>query len=83
MTFGAKLRELREAASMTREALAEASGVPFGSIHGYEIGRRSPSLTAAVKLAGALGVSVDTFAACEDVAVEKPAPKAAAKKPKK
>jgi transcriptional regulator with XRE-family HTH domain len=79
MTFGAKLRELREGKELTREALASASGVPFGTIHGYEIGRRSPSLAVTVKLARALGVDCTAFAGCEDVGgaaePEKPARK--------
>lgn len=87
MTFGERLRELREAKGLSREALASASGVPFGTIHGYEIGRRAPSLAATLKLAKALGVECTAFADCSDVVAEvepeqtpKPAPK---KKPKK
>lgn len=78
MTFGVKLRELREGKGLTREALAAESGVPFGTIHGYEIGRRAPSLTATFKLARALGVDCTAFADCEDVQGEQPEP---AKKP--
>jgi DNA-binding XRE family transcriptional regulator len=84
MTFGQKLRELRETKGMSREALAVASGVSFGTIHGYEIDRRSPSLSIALKLAKALGVDCTSFADCEDL---KPSPtaepeKAATKKPR-
>lgn len=67
MTFGARLRELREGKGLTRKALAEASGVPFGTIYGYEGGRRSPALATTVKLAAALGVTCEAFAGCDDV----------------
>jgi transcriptional regulator with XRE-family HTH domain len=70
MTFGEKLRELREAKGLSRAALASASGVPFGTIHGYEIGRRGPSFAAVIALAKALGVDCRTFADCDDMADE-------------
>jgi len=76
MTFGQRLRQLREEKGLTREALAAASGVPFGTIHGYEIGRRAPALSASLKLAKALGTDCTAFAECEDLASEpEPEPK--------
>jgi transcriptional regulator with XRE-family HTH domain len=84
MKFGGRLRQLREAKKLSREALSTASGIPFGTIHGYEIGRRAPSLAATVKLARALGVDCSAFADCEDVGGEdEPAKKPAPKKSKK
>jgi transcriptional regulator with XRE-family HTH domain len=83
MTFGQKLRELREAKGLSREALAQASGVPFGTIHGYEISRRAPALAATIKLAKALGVDCTAFADCDDIDGSKPAKKPTAKKRKK
>ena len=80
MTFGQKLRELREANGMSRETLSVASDVTFSTIHGYEMDRRSPSLAIAQKLAAALGVSCEAFAECEDVKGEEAKP---AKKGKK
>jgi transcriptional regulator with XRE-family HTH domain len=74
MTFGQKLRELRERKDFTRESLATASGVPFGTIHGYEMGRRAPSLAVTLKLAKALGVGCDAFAECDDVTAEEVKP---------
>ena len=68
MTFGERLRQEREAKGLTREALAAASGVPFGTIHGYEIGRRWPSFTNVVKLAAALGLTCEAFAGSTDIA---------------
>jgi transcriptional regulator with XRE-family HTH domain len=76
MLFKDKLKAMRDAAGLTQEQLAERSGVPLGSIRGYEQGQRSkPSLPVAVKLARALGTVCDSFAACEDIGgadVEKP-----------
>jgi transcriptional regulator with XRE-family HTH domain len=83
MNFGEKLRGLREAKGLPRQALAETSGVTFATIHGYEMGRRSPSFTNVVKLAAALGVDCSAFSECEDVAAgeaEKPAAKRKRKK---
>jgi transcriptional regulator with XRE-family HTH domain len=68
MTFGEKLRELREAAGLSERELANRSGVPFGTLHNYGIGIRKPTLAAAVKLATALGVTCEAFSGCDDVA---------------
>ena len=67
MTFAEKLRELRTGKGLSEAKLADLSGVPFGTVHEYGLGRRKPSLTAAVKLAKALGVDCTAFAECEDV----------------
>ena len=78
MTFAEKLRELRDAKGISEAKLAAASGVAFGALHDYGLGRRKPSLAAAVKLAKALGVTCEAFADCEDIAGEddiEPAPK--------
>lgn len=84
MTFAQKLRELRDAKDMSEAKLAEASGIPFGTVHVYALGRRSPSFAAVVKLAKALGVSCEAFSECEDIAGEEASPeeKPAKKKPK-
>jgi transcriptional regulator with XRE-family HTH domain len=67
MTFAEKLRQLRDAVGMSEAKLAQASGLTFASVHGYGLGRRKPSLVAAVKIARALGTSCEAFADCEDV----------------
>jgi transcriptional regulator with XRE-family HTH domain len=67
MTFAEKLLELREAAGLSQAKLAEASGVPFATVHGYSLGLRRPSLANTVKMARALGVTCDAFADCTDV----------------
>jgi transcriptional regulator with XRE-family HTH domain len=67
MTFGEKLRQLREAAGLSEAKLAERSGVSFGAIHNYALGLRKPGFAAVVKIARALGTTCEAFAACEDV----------------
>lgn len=70
MTFGQKLKALREELKprMSEAALAKKSGVPFGTLHNYGSGRRKPSLSAAVRIAKALGVTCEVFADCDDIA---------------
>jgi transcriptional regulator with XRE-family HTH domain len=77
MTFAEKLRQLRDGAGLSEAKLAEAAGLTFASVHGYGLGRRTPSFPAVVKLARALGVTCEAFADCEDVADEGPAAKRA------
>jgi transcriptional regulator with XRE-family HTH domain len=67
MRFGEALRETRERAGMSRRELADAAGVPFGTIHGYEDGRRAPSFANVVRLAKALGTDCTAFSECEDM----------------
>lgn len=68
MTFAEKLRQLRDEAGLSEAKLAEAAGLTFASVHGYGLGRRTPSFPAVVKLARALGVTCEAFADCEDMA---------------
>jgi transcriptional regulator with XRE-family HTH domain len=71
MTFGERLRQLRDEAGMTQVDLAEASGLPLGSLRNYEQGQREPYWSVIFKLAEALGVPVEAFRAC--LSDEKPA----------
>lgn len=75
MTFAEKLRELRNARGLSEAKLAEVSGIPFGTVHVYSIGRRKPSFAAVVKLAKALDVTCEAFAECDDIAKEADEPK--------
>jgi transcriptional regulator with XRE-family HTH domain len=76
VTFGEKLRQLRDGCGMTQEQLAEKSGINLWTIRGYEQGRREPDWKNALHLAGALGVAVEAFAGCVDGAEpQKPAAK--------
>lgn len=91
MTFAEKLRQLRDAKGLSEAKLADMSGIPFATVHGYGLSRRTPSFPNVVALAKALGVTCEAFSGCEDVnpdraedAPAKPAPKKpAAKKGKK
>jgi transcriptional regulator with XRE-family HTH domain len=62
MVFGTTLKELRQQKGLTQTALADASGVPLGTIRDYEQDKREPLLSNARKLAAALGVSLDKLA---------------------
>jgi transcriptional regulator with XRE-family HTH domain len=75
MTFGQKLKELREQRGMTQASFAQTSKVPIGTIRDYEQDKREPLLSNAQKLARALGVSLDVFPFCseEDGAARRPA----------
>jgi transcriptional regulator with XRE-family HTH domain len=64
LTFGERLRELRDKAGLTQVQLAEASGLPLGSIRNYEQGQREPYWNVLFKLAAALGVKAEAFADC-------------------
>jgi transcriptional regulator with XRE-family HTH domain len=59
--FAEKLKQLREAAKLSQEAVARTMGMSVGIIRDYEQGKKKPSLRAAFKLADALGVDVKVF----------------------
>lgn len=67
-TFGRRLRELREAAGLTRNALAARAGIDPIRVHRLEDGTRGddrpvgyPRLDTAIALARALGVGLEVF----------------------
>lgn len=60
--FGARLRELREAAGLTQEDLAQRTGLQYQSIARYERGAVEPTWPIVLKLANALGVELNDFA---------------------
>jgi transcriptional regulator with XRE-family HTH domain len=64
MEFKSKLKELMQAAGLTEKELAGRSGVTYGAVHAYAIGRRAPSFENVIKLARALGTDCTAFAAC-------------------
>jgi len=58
-TFGQRVARLRGAASLTQEQLAEKAELPIGSLRNYEYDHRRPRADAALRLARALGVTVE------------------------
>lgn len=60
LTHGAILRKFREEAELSMAALGERAGVPKPSIQVYE-GGTLPNVGAALRLARALGTTVETI----------------------
>lgn len=58
---GMTLAGLRLAAGLSQRQLAEACGIEQPHVSRYESGRHEPSLTLAARMAGALGVGLDTL----------------------
>lgn len=66
-TIGARLRDAREARSLTQKALEDLSGVEQRTISGIETGEvRNPGWQIVARLAQALELSVDELA--QDIA---------------
>ena len=61
-TMGQRLQRLRRSAGLSQPRLAEAAAVPVASLRNWEQGRRLPQLDAAVRLAKALGITLDELA---------------------
>lgn len=59
MTFGEKLKELREQRGLFQKDLAEHIGVSATTISYYESGRKKPQMDKLNLLAGYFGVTVD------------------------
>jgi transcriptional regulator with XRE-family HTH domain len=61
-TLGQRLQRLRITAGLTQLQVADVAGVPVTTLRGWEVDRREPGFRAAVRLAKALGVSVEVLA---------------------
>jgi transcriptional regulator with XRE-family HTH domain len=57
-----RLKALRQGAGLTQVGLAKAAGVPVRSYQQWEQGKRTPLFDAAVRVADALGVTLDELA---------------------
>jgi transcriptional regulator with XRE-family HTH domain len=62
MTVGKKIREARRALKLTQKMLGEITGINTNTICGYERERTEPPLSYAVRIADALGISLDYLA---------------------
>ncbi|MCZ7625934.1 MAG: helix-turn-helix transcriptional regulator [Candidatus Methylomirabilis sp.] len=62
MSFGKNLARIRKEKHLTQEDLVKRSGVAISQIRRYEAGHSSPTLDVLVRLAKALGVSIDELA---------------------
>jgi transcriptional regulator with XRE-family HTH domain len=60
MPFGERLKQARESAALTQQQAAEAAGVPQSYWSRLETGgRQNPSMDVLVRVARAVGVSLD------------------------
>lgn len=64
--FGERLRELRQKAGMSQDALAEAVGTTKSYISNLENGYKVPSLTTILRLAVSLGCRVTALTSVFD-----------------
>jgi transcriptional regulator with XRE-family HTH domain len=60
--IGENIKAARLAAGMTQKELAEKIGVPYQSVQRWEKGAFKPSLDNLIKLAAALGKTVEELA---------------------
>lgn len=60
-TIGEKIREFRKAKNMSQDDLATASGIYLSTIKKYENGSRNPKPDQLLKIADAIGVSINMF----------------------
>ena len=60
--MGPRMQRLRQAAGLSQSGLARATGIPVGTIKNWEQGIRFPRMDLAVKVAAALGITLDELA---------------------
>ncbi len=60
-TFAARLHTARAAAGLSLQALATLAQLSRQAIHQFEHGQSEPTFSTAVRLADALGCSLDSF----------------------
>jgi transcriptional regulator with XRE-family HTH domain len=66
MHFPVRLIQLRKAADLTQQDLAETAALHVNQIRRYEAGTAQPTLEALIRLAKALRVSLDNLVFVED-----------------
>ena len=57
MTFGQRLRQIRQQQNKSQKSIEVVTGIPQTTISGWETGISEPQVTDLKKLAAALGVS--------------------------
>jgi len=60
--FGENLQKLREEREISTRQFADLADISHSSVGRLESGQTNPTLTTLIKLADALGVSIDTLA---------------------
>jgi transcriptional regulator with XRE-family HTH domain len=61
-SFGQRLARLRRRAGLSQPQLSERAGVNLTTLRHYEQHRREPMFAVAIKLARAMGISLDELA---------------------
>lgn len=61
MTTGEKIRYYRNLRGLSQEMLGELSGIHYATIKKYELGIRNPKPEQLLKIANALGISINVF----------------------
>jgi transcriptional regulator with XRE-family HTH domain len=79
-TFAESLAVARTAAGLSQYALAQKAGISKQSLSTLELGTRQPSLETAMKLAKALGITIDQLAGGGQATPPKAAASAASKR---
>jgi transcriptional regulator with XRE-family HTH domain len=64
--MGERLQQMREEIGMSQSQLARAAGVPLTSLRNWEQGHRMPLFDSVVRVAKALGVSLDRLAGVDE-----------------
>ena len=57
--MGRRLQRLRDEKQLTQEGLSRLAHVPLGTLRNWEQDRRLPRLDTAVRIARALGITLD------------------------
>ena len=61
MNIGDKIRYFRTSHKLSQDQLSDLSGINISTIRKYETGERNPKPDQLLKIADALGVSINTF----------------------
>jgi len=72
MTFAERLRQLRNKAGLSQEALAVKAAMSVGTIRNYEQSVREPLWDSLFQLCRGLGVSCEEFANCTSMKAPQP-----------